>query len=149
MDYSRCNDAFFPKIMFKALFKTIIFFNKYRIQIIRYLRQKVALNTVANHKGEIFVGGKTSLTSRTYLGKNPNFNGMKITGFGDVCIGDNFHSGSNCQIITSNHNYDNGNSIPYDSTYLSKNVLSLPMHPYLEEKKIKYICENLKDVIES
>lgn len=35
------------------------------------------------------------------------------------------------------------------SEYLSKNVLSLPMHPYLEEKKIKYICENLKDVIES
>ena len=35
------------------------------------------------------------------------------------------------------------------SESLSKTVLSLPMHPYLEEKKIKHICNNLKDIIES
>ena len=34
------------------------------------------------------------------------------------------------------------------SESLSKNVLSLPMHPYLEEEKIKYICDNLEDIIE-
>lgn len=39
-----------------------------------------------------------------------------------MSIGDNFHSGEGCLIITQNHNYDNGNEIPYDSTYIYKNV---------------------------
>ena len=32
---------------------------------------------------------------------------------------------------------------------LSKNVLSLPMHPYLEEKDIVYITENIGEAIKS
>jgi len=37
-------------------------------------------------------------------------------------IGNNFHSGPGCLIITQNHNYDNGNAIPYDNTYIYKDV---------------------------
>ena len=71
---------------------------------------------------EIYIGGSTSLSKNTILSRNPNFNGMKIIGFGEVFFGNNFHSGSDCQIITSYHNYDNGDSIPYDSSYITKNV---------------------------
>lgn len=55
------------------------------------------------------------------VGNHCNFNGMTIGGRGKVCIGDYFHSGSGCNIITENHNYE-GSMIPYDNTYIAKDV---------------------------
>ena len=69
------------------------------------------LRKVLKHKGQLYIGGPTSLTANTILGRNPNFNGMKIFGNGKVIFGDNFHSGPECQIITSYHNYDYGKYI--------------------------------------
>ncbi|QHE54384.1 acyltransferase [Pontibacillus sp. HMF3514] len=69
------------------------------------------------------VNGKSTVTSNTVLGNNVNFNGMKITGGGDVLIGDNFHSGEECMIISQIHNYDKGKAIPYDDTYINKCVV--------------------------
>ncbi len=68
------------------------------------------------------VNGYSTCTNKTILGKNVNFNGMKIAGCGNVAIGDNFHSGSECQIITEIHNYE-GDTIPYDETYICKDVI--------------------------
>lgn len=68
------------------------------------------------------VNGPTYINAETYLGDNVNFNGMRITGEGSVKIGDNFHSGSDCLILTSNHNY-NGNKIPYDETSIEKRTV--------------------------
>mgnify|MGYP005847407977 CR=1 FL=1 len=64
----------------------------------------------------------TRLTPRTSLGKNVNFNGMKILGNGNVSIGDNFHSGFGCIIMTHNHNYE-GDEIPYDDTIIIGDVI--------------------------
>ena len=69
-----------------------------------------------------FCGGYCRFTKRTVLGSNTNFNGMKINGGGYVTIGNNFHSGSECQIITQNHNFE-GSKIPYDDTYVVKDVV--------------------------
>ena len=66
--------------------------------------------------------GFTKLTSHTYLGRNTNFNGMHISGQGTVRIGDNFHSGKACVIMTQIHNYDKGDAVPYDDTYIVKNT---------------------------
>lgn len=64
------------------------------------------------------------VTKHTHLGKNVNFNGMKIYGEGKVIIGDNFHSGFGCSIITQNHNFKNNpQAIPYDSTYILRDVV--------------------------
>jgi chloramphenicol O-acetyltransferase type B len=63
------------------------------------------------------VNAFSRVTRRTQLGSNVHFNGMEITGGGEVRIGDNFHSGSECVIMTQNHNYL-GEELPYDSTYL-------------------------------
>lgn len=90
--------------------------------IVRLLRQKWELSKVLSHKNEIYIGGPTSLSRNTILLKNPNFNGLKILGTGKVIFGDNFHSGTDCQIITSYHNYDNGDSLPYDNTNITKDV---------------------------
>ena len=81
--------------------------------------KKVAKSYGSNLK----VNGKSNVTPNTILGNNVNFNGMHIQGSGQVTIGDNFHSGIECMIITSNHNYDTGKSIPYDDTVISKDVI--------------------------
>lgn len=69
----------------------------------------------------LYVGGKSYITLNTFLGNNVNFNGMAMSGLGKIKIGNYFHSGTGCQIITSFHNYE-GNAIPYDNTYISKDV---------------------------
>lgn len=70
---------------------------------------------------KLYCGGKSYVNSNTYLGEHVCFNGMAISGNGKVTIGDYFHSGINCQIITSFHNYE-GEEIPYDNTYIDKDV---------------------------
>jgi len=95
--------------------------------IIDKLKKKFYLHRcqkVAKSCGNGFkVNGESYVTPNTTLGNNVNFNGMKIQGSGSVIIGDNFHSGIECMIITSIHNYDNGNAIPYDNTVISKDVI--------------------------
>lgn len=73
-------------------------------------------------KTKPYVGGKSYVTNNTYLGTHVCFNGMSISGMGKVTIGDYFHSGPGCQIITSFHNYE-GEQIPYDNTYINKDVV--------------------------
>lgn len=83
------------------------------------------MRSVKSHYGGVYISGgsyKTSLSSKTELGLNPNFNGMTIKGNGRVVFGDNFHSGEGCLILTSNHNY-NGNALPYDETNIDKDVI--------------------------
>ena len=62
-------------------------------------------------------------TRQCRFGDNCNFNGMTVLGKGTVSFGNNFHSGENCRIITQNHNFDHGTAIPYDGTYVLKNVV--------------------------
>lgn len=69
------------------------------------------------HYGKsLSVNGKCSFNRRVRLGNNCNFNGITICGRGNVIIGDNFHSGKEILINTSNHNYE-GKMIPYDRTH--------------------------------
>lgn len=94
------------------------------IKSIRKLIYKaLATRTVGKYGSDLRVNGRTKLTSNTILGDNVNFNGMKIVGKGKVTIGDNFHSGEECLMITQIHNYDNGNAIPYDNTYIFKDII--------------------------
>lgn len=68
-----------------------------------------------------FVGGKCVLGCELHIGDYCNFNGMSFVGSGKVYIGNYFHSGTECMIITQNHNYE-GEMIPYDHTFVYKNV---------------------------
>lgn len=76
----------------------------------------------ASYKHPLKVQFKSKVTSKTHLGKNVSFNGMQITGHGKVTIGDNFHSGKDCKMITQIHNYEGG-AIPYDHTYIIKDII--------------------------
>lgn len=84
--------------------------------------KKIVKNKAKNVGGVLKVNGKSIVSSNTTLGDNVNFNGMKILGNGNVNIGDNFHSGEECMMITHLHNYDEGSAIPYDNTYIHKDI---------------------------
>lgn len=89
------------------------------------LIEKCKRNIIATAKsvGErLWLGGESYISENTYLGNHVCFNGMKIMGAGKCTIGSYFHSGIECLIITQNHNYDKGTKIPYDDTYIYKDV---------------------------
>ncbi|MCD8151345.1 MAG: acyltransferase [Clostridiales bacterium] len=91
-------------------------------KIKRYIYRKKVMKESGSCGENLKVNFATKVTCNTYLGSNCNFNGCTITGKGKVTIGDNFHSGRNVQMITSFHNYDGGTEIPYDSTYIDKDI---------------------------
>lgn len=72
--------------------------------------------------GSVKANHRCDVTRNTMLGENVNFNGLEISGGGSVRIGDNFHSGPDCLFITQDHNFDNGKAIPYDDTYICKDI---------------------------
>lgn len=72
---------------------------------------------------DLRVNAKSFVNTNTILGNNVNFNGMEIRGEGKVVIGNNFHSGDQCIMITEIHNYDGGRAIPYDDTYIQKDIM--------------------------
>ena len=95
---------------------------KYFFKIALNICKDEILNT-AKHVGKNFyLGGFSKVTRHTVLGNNVCFNGMNITGSGEVKIGNYFHSGIECLIITQSHKYENAKAIPYDKTFVCKNV---------------------------
>ncbi|OFY51436.1 MAG: maltose acetyltransferase [Bacteroidetes bacterium GWF2_41_31] len=69
------------------------------------------------------VNYKSFFSGKVYFGNNCNFNGMIVGGKGEVHFGNNFHSGSECLVITQNHNYDAGEKIPYDDSLILKKII--------------------------
>ncbi len=70
----------------------------------------------------ICIGGHTVVTPNTVIGDYCQFNGLKISGGGNVTIGNHFHSGMECLIIAMNHDYDHGSAIPYGKELVCKDV---------------------------
>ena len=72
---------------------------------------------------DLKINYRSNFSGKIYFGNNCNMNGMSVNGNGTVRFGDNFHCGGSCMIITQNHNYDSGESIPYGSDYILKTVI--------------------------
>lgn len=94
---------------------------KWRNCIKTYIYGYQIFTTAKTIGKDLYIGNFSKVNKNTELGNNVNFNGMQIHGEGNVKIGDNFHSGVECLIITHNHNYE-GDRIPYDDTYVYKDV---------------------------
>lgn len=90
--------------------------------ILRSLYTALVKARVESYGKDIRANRFSKVTKTTVLHNNINFNGMDISGRGRVEIGSNFHSGTECMIITSFHNYDGGDAIPYDNSYIDKDV---------------------------
>lgn len=69
-----------------------------------------------------YCGGPSCVNRHTVIKDFVSFNGMFINGGGNVVIGNYFHSGVECMIITQNHDYDTGALIPYGVGYNYKDV---------------------------
>jgi len=91
-------------------------------KIRRYIFTWLVKKRVGKYEEPLLVNGFSHVSKKTILGKNVSFNGMTIQGCGEVIIGDNFHSGKECIIITQNHNYK-GEMLPYDNTYICKKTI--------------------------
>tara|TARA_B100001142_G_scaffold141143_1_gene142448 strand:+ start:449 stop:943 length:495 start_codon:yes stop_codon:yes gene_type:complete len=82
----------------------------------------LVIRKVKNYTKPLKVNGLSFVSRNTTLGKNVSFNGIRISGCGLVTIGNNFHSGKDCLIISENHNFNMGEKIPYDETYICKDI---------------------------
>lgn len=101
----------------RYLYKPINMISTYLFLIKKEIWSYRLMRIAKSCKSKPYIGGKCYFDGDIYLGKNCNFNGMIIQGKGRVNIGDNFHSGKECMIITENHNYDKGTALPYDTTF--------------------------------
>lgn len=86
----------------------------------RWVLTIIALRSLGEYHSVPRINGYSKFNRATKIGKNCHFNGLKVNGSGKLVIGDNFHSGEECLVITQIHNYDKGQAIPYDSTYITK-----------------------------
>lgn len=93
---------------------------------LRFICTSIAKIQIGSTGHDLRVNFPCRFTKKTFIGNGCNFNGMKILGDAEIRIGDFFHSGTECMIISSYHNYDKGSMIPYDNTYISKNVTIEP-----------------------
>lgn len=82
-----------------------------------------SLECKKNLFGKVYVNFPSKFTSNCVFGQNVHFNGIKILGSGRVVFGNNFHSGKMVKFLTTNHNYDKGTRIPYDDTFISKDII--------------------------
>lgn len=108
--------------MLKYIIYPIHLIRKIKYSIEKFIWTYSAKRSLSKYGENIRVNAKCIFSGKVFLGNNCNFNGMKILGGGTVRIGNNFHSGIECMIITQNHNYE-GNRIPYDETYILKTVI--------------------------
>ncbi len=61
--------------------------------------------------------------SQVDVGNHVSFNGMTITGWGKVKIGNYFHSGTNVKMQLGSHDYNYGDRIPYGKHVTSKEIV--------------------------
>lgn len=116
------NALAFEEIGLSVVVSVIRFFRKHYQKLLRKYRVLRVKRQCGSCSGYLQVNGYTALTKNTFLGDNVNFNGLVVSGGGKVTIGDHFHSGSDCLFITQNHNFNSGARIPYDDTYVLKDI---------------------------
>ena len=119
---SRLSGCGILEMLADILKKLFIILRDYKTRALRLYYTRCVLHTVKSCGRNLRVNGKSFVTRNTILGNNVSFNGMTIVGGGTVTIGNYFHSGPECLLITQNHNFDSGTKIPYDGTYTYKDV---------------------------
>src|SRR3569833_1516312 len=104
----------------KAIF---VFFSGMIRRLKTWICTSAVKYTCGGYKGRIRVNGWSLIGRNVFLGNNVNFNGIKIYAgrTSKIQIGDNFHSGKECMIMALYHNFE-GETIPYDTTDIDKNV---------------------------
>ena len=95
--------------------------SKFPRNIRRHVYKILSKRHISKFVEPLYINGYSRFNSNCFFGSNCNFNGIRIAGRGKLLIGNNFHSGRELLIITEIHNY-NGEAIPYDNSYILKDV---------------------------
>lgn len=91
------------------------------LQLTRFYYTFLAKKTLGGFGVNLIVNKRCLFSKSVEVGNNCVFNGMIVNGKGKVTIGNNFLCGSECMIISQNHNYE-GSMIPYDTTFILKTI---------------------------
>lgn len=91
--------------------------------IIEIISTKYAKHRCASFGEGLRVNMPCAFNSKTVIGNDCHFNGLRVVGEGPVRFGDHFHSGSEILIFTQNHNYNTPDTLPYDEGYIYKKVV--------------------------
>ena len=67
--------------------------------------------------------GPVHVTRFTEVGDHVHLHGLWASGDGRFVVGNWCHFGEELRVLTRNHNYDKGDAIPYDRTYIKKDVV--------------------------
>ena len=94
---------------------------KYRQKLKTIFFTSIAKLQLASYGDSLKVNNRCHFNRCVSVGCHANFNGMRVIGGGKIIIGDYFHSGIECMIISENHNYE-GSEIPYDTTKILKTI---------------------------
>ncbi len=81
----------------------------------------MAKHSLGSYGKELHVNKPCAFNKNVTVGDYCNFNGFVVQGCGYLTIGNYFHSGVECMVITSNHSYE-GTCIPYDKTDIPKTI---------------------------
>jgi len=65
---------------------------------------------------------ETRVNKYTVIGDCVGINGLVVMGNGDVIIGNHVLIGAECLILSDNHDYDNGETLPFDEQIIKKKV---------------------------
>jgi acetyltransferase-like isoleucine patch superfamily enzyme len=102
----------------------MINFGKRLVFLVLELLSTIYAKSRCGSYGEGFrVNMPCAFNSKTMIGTDCHFNGLRVVGNGPVRIGDHFHSGSENLIFTVNHNYSSPDSLPYDEQDIFKEVV--------------------------
>ena len=95
----------------------------YKIKTNSYRKKctRIAKKSLGSFGVDLRVNQPCVFNKNVSVGDHCNFNGFVVQGVGTLKIGNYFHSGIECMIITSNHNYE-GDYLPYDETHVKKNI---------------------------
>jgi chloramphenicol O-acetyltransferase type B len=110
-------------LVLHAILKVLIYIKRIKSLVSRVIYTYIVKKRAESVGRHLTVNNRSRVTKRTILGNNVHFNGIEIMGTGRLIIGDNFHSGKGCIILTSIHNYDGGCKLPYDETVIESEVI--------------------------
>lgn len=102
----------------KAIYRIIL---KIKQEYLRKRYTRRAMRSMGSYGTDLRVNMPCVFNNRVTVGNHCNFNGFVVQGEGTLQIGNYFHSGVECMVITSNHNYE-GEAIPYDGTNICKTI---------------------------
>ncbi len=116
--------------------------SKFRLFLLNILYPKWLFHYIvcskAKSHGKVKVRRYSTVNRGTVLGDQVSLGGIHIVGKGNCYVGNYVHTGTDCQILTDYHNYDGGELIPYDHSWVVNDIPPMAIAGGHPAKVFKY-----------